>query len=542
MKLTTRTPDPSDRSTHDSADGTEGAHDPAPRNGAYDQLGTRLAESIGRRVDALAPASTVRLAPYSALRRTADRVRHTRRFAIAAVTGAVTVTAGIAVGTAVVGGDNGAVVGTTEPPTPMEQAAAAVGRYAPTVVPADLTLQSVMFQGSATVEPLADTWVQVFAPESANLAHPGLLVTTVPPPTFEYDAYGEEITVGGHPARLVTSPDGALSMSVQHPDALIRFETVDLSRDELLAVAASAVVEPGRRGVTLTGLPPTWSSVLSQAATTAPYVELSYMDDTVIRQLSLTLEVAPGYSTFRVGHGAEPVTLDDGTIALLARSSEDDVALYWVSDDGVGIRLSSYQLEEAEVLAAANSVRSLDEDEWTGLAGSAEVVWNYLEGDPGANAEGASATTSAAPVVTSADAGRNWQDAGFDLDTLPVGSFRTAGESGWWWLVARVDDDTIVGVVAIRSNFAGSCDLLTVDGGEKLGWNGGGTPQTGSIADPDRPEAAAFVDDCTGATYALDGTVVSGSAVGLDTFPVRVTADGAVEYSPDNQEAGRPAA
>ena len=174
------------------------------------------------------------------------------------------------------------------------------------------------------------------------------------------------------------------------------------------------------------------------------------------------------------------------------------------------------------MLAVANSVRSLDEGDWNDLVASAETVENSLQGGP------------------------IWQDAGFDLDDLPVGSWRTPGDPEQWlgqwpqWLVARIDDDTVIGVF-IESHLGGRpCYFLPVGGNERIGF--GRAVSTGTIADPARPEAAAFVNECTGATYSLTGDVVSGSAVGLATFPVRVTADDRIEYAPHNQEAGRPAA
>ena len=245
---------------------------PEPGPGACDELGARLAESVGRRVDTLAPESTVRLAPYSALRRRAEPARHTRRIAVAAVAGVVTVTAGIAVGTGVIGGEDSEIPFATA--TPEEQAAALVGRYAPTYVPDGLTLLRVSFE---TSEP-PQMWVQVFAPETADLLHPGLLVQTEPPPPPGGDDFevGQKLTVDGHPARLATYSDGALTLTVWRPDATIQLQTIDLTRDQLLEVAASAVVEPGRRGVTLAGLPTTWSSVLSAPATSRPNVSLYY--------------------------------------------------------------------------------------------------------------------------------------------------------------------------------------------------------------------------------------------------------------------------
>ncbi len=524
------TPEPSDRTRVNDA----------PIPGAYDQLGVRLARSVGRRVDTLAPTSTVRPVAFSALRRKAERVRHTRRIAIAAVTGAVTVTGAVALGTGAF--ENEAVVGTVTPPTPEEQAAELVGRHAPTFVPDDLTLQTVTYQGSGSIEPVADSWVQVFAPETADLAHPGLLVSTVaPPPTFDSFEYGEEHTVGGHPARLITQPDGALALTVLRPDASITFDTIDLTRDQLLAVAASAVIEPGGRGVTLTGLPPAWSPVLSQAATWGPYVGLSYYADDVNRQLTLNLELSPGYVDFRLDQGGEPVTLSDGTGALLFRSSDGGVALYWVAGTGVGITLTGYQLSEDEVVSVADSVRSFSESDWNTLVASSESIENYLRDDPNADAQQTATTVAAAATPSSTPgSGPNWQDAGIDLDELPVGSWRTAGENSGPWLVARIDDDTVVGVFNHDGNLAGTCYILPVGTSDPISFGGAVTP--GSIADPDHPEAAAFVNDCTGATYALNGTVISGSAVGLATFPVRITANDRIEYAPDNEQAGRPAA
>ncbi len=523
----TDTPDPSDSSP---ASGSAGA---------YGQLGLRLAEAVAHRVDSLAPTSTVRLAPYSALRRKAERVRNTRRFAIAAVTGAVAITAGIAVGTGVFGGDNEIELGTNEPPTPEEQAAATVGRYAPTFVPDDLTLQSVMYQGSATIEPVDDTWVQVFAPETADLAHPGLLVSTTPPPDVDFYEYGEELTVGGHPAWLVTSASGALQLDVERPDAVIRFFTIDFTRADLLAIAASAIVEPGRRGVALEGLPVGWSQVVSQIESAGPQVALSYRDDDVMRQLSVEAYVSPAWAGFEIRWAAEPVILADGAQAQLFRSSDGSTAISWLAADGVRITIFAYQLDETEVLAVADSVRSLDPDEWDEVVASAKTVENYLRNDPSADAQ-QTATTAATPVVALPGSGPNWQDAGFDLDELPVGSWRTAGEYSGPWLVARIDDDTLVGVLNSDANLAGTCYILPVGASKPIPF--GSPVATGTVADPDRPGAAVFVNDCTGATYSLNGDVVSGSAVGLTTIPVRITAEGRVEYAPDKPQAGRPAA
>jgi hypothetical protein len=504
------------------------------RHRSDDQLGARLGAALRARHDGgVSPAPAV---PFAALQRRADRQRHRRRVAVVATTGAVAVAVAGAAGARILGDDGPPTEYATS--TPQQQAADLTGRYLPAEVPADLRLSYAMFQGPATVRTFADEWVQVFAPPTADLAYPGLLVRRSPAhPDVQLTTQGEPVTVGTARGVLVTQPSGVLNLWLAGSDAFLSFTTADLDREQLLAVAATAAVVPDGPGVTLSGLPSGWAEVAAGPATSVPEVDLQWFGGVDSdRQLGLQI-VAPaiGYPAFNgIGGAAEPRTLADGTPALFIRAS-DGLAVWWRSAEGGAIALQSSGLSEAELLAVADSVGPVERGEWEARLADADVD-DYLTGPNGevAGDTVTATTTGASPV----DVGSPWRPSGATLEDLPVGSWRTVEPGAYPFVIARTGPDTVVGLYLLDSNQAGTCYFVPADRTAPI--RPGRGPTSGTV-DATDPRAVAFTNDCTGATYTLAGDVVAGAAVGLQSFDVRVAADGAIEVATDNVRHGRPA-
>jgi hypothetical protein len=495
-----------------------------------DDLGTRLGAALREREDGPGPSHP--RVPFAALQRRAERRRRSRRLAIAATTGAGAVAVGGFAGTDLAGRDDRAADDFAAS-TPAEQAADLAGRYLPSRVPADLSLSHVVFQGTATSQIYDDVWHQVFAPPGADVAHPGLLVQTTAPaalPTF-----GVEVSVGDAPGVLVTRPNGALELWVTRSDATLYLKTGDLGRDQLLATAASAVLAPDAPGVILGELPAGWRETASAASTIGPEIGISWFGAaTSSRYLNLQVTAPSGPSAAFAGgqdQGALPHTLADGTVALLVRASDGALMLWWLTPEGGTIALQSGGLDETEILAIADSVALVDRDTWEARTADASVE-NYLAGRSGSD-DGSTETTSP-PTTSATGPDQGWRTSGWTLADLPVGTWRLVEPNGYPSAVARTAPDTVVGLVLFESNRAGACDIQPAGSATPIRPAG---PTTGSVDAAD-PDAVAFTNDCTGATYSLTGDVIDGSAVGLGTFDVRVTADGAIEIS-DTQHSGR---
>jgi hypothetical protein len=436
----------------------------------HDDLGSRIGVALAER----AAPSVTRVPELAAIERGVSR-RRARRRAIGAAFAVVALVSGGAAVASLPGRD-----GTTATASQLEQQGAALGWLMPTddlgIPTSDVLLQEAEPPAGGELRAVEHRlWM------GADRGHP------LDRDVLQLDWYRSDADLDGF---LADSPvirevgewevrrtiaDGR-SVDALHPDGWGTSVRSSLGSAVIDRVLASLTV--GATSVEVGWIPDGLSLASEEYPDATTSLQVWGYGDGENRQWTMEVQEGGGEYLALANAWQRPqgFIFVNGDPALIYLA-DDGAAIEWSPDGNVSVRVLASTRADAERVAA--SVQSVDPDTWT----------QWVRGQPQASTEFTIATTMVEPSTQASEPERP----STEVDSAPLPAERDAWQAvrgDFWWFV-RSPDGEWARANPIVTNPAGSCSLdpsFDADGA-LTGWS---------------------TDGCGGASYAADGTCLTG--------------------------------